>query len=463
MAELESAQPREDDPFFEENFNHCTGRFSTAVTVTARVAALLASIIGLTLVIAVPEILDSNAPLANGNMQLQMEQESNAFPLAAHFIRLELCRRAERLFCYRDSQTVLETVRHAQYTSQTTIADLHVPHPTLAPVSTQLAIPQDVGDSSSTVDKNSEIMRRMWRKFRAAEWNGKPVNIYLNTSIPTVRHATMYSASRFFDIRGDLFYHRRPKIDNKERVSLFSKHFLEKLNVRRSECLQYYEENDALKRYVMLSACALDLTATQAHTGWIRLLAEDDLSHFLGISGQRIEVMVVRGGCEMIEKFDSSWRTSPLIAASHSKPPSGFFFGPRATRRPASTSKRRDFIRRLREGPIMSLYDSYRAILAMYFDEVDDAAMMTLFRRVMGWILLVRTAQSRRVFRAFAVALLPEEEQSDVDHILGTTSEGDPISPLHTSLRDFLLDATKSGTFSLDLGPHLQENFLGHV
>ncbi|KAJ7893006.1 hypothetical protein B0H13DRAFT_2276677 [Mycena leptocephala] len=40
MAELESAQPREDDPFFEENFNHCTGRFSTAVTVTARVAAL---------------------------------------------------------------------------------------------------------------------------------------------------------------------------------------------------------------------------------------------------------------------------------------------------------------------------------------------------------------------------------------------------------------------------------------
>ncbi|KAJ7939192.1 hypothetical protein B0H13DRAFT_1587239 [Mycena leptocephala] len=134
-------------------------------------------------------------------------------------------------------------------------------------------------------------------------------------------------------------------------------------------------------------------------------------------------------------------------------------------RRPASTSKRRDFVRRLREGPVMSLYDSYRAILGMYFDEVEDDELVRLFRRLMGWIFLVRTPQSRRVFRAFAVALLPEEEQSDVDHILywlgsllsGTTSEDDLISPLHTSLRDFLLDATKSGTFAVDLGPYLQE------
>jgi hypothetical protein len=136
-----------------------------------------------------------------------------------------------------------------------------------------------------------------------------------------------------------------------------------------------------------------------------------------------------------------------------------------ATRRPASTSKRKDFVRRLREGPVMSLYDSYRAILGMYFDEGEDPESVRLFRRVMGWIFLVRTPQSRRVFRAFAVALLPEEEQSDVDHILywlgsllsGTTSEDDPISPLHTSLRDFLLDATKSGTFSVDLGLDSQE------
>ncbi|KAJ7939305.1 hypothetical protein B0H13DRAFT_1850604 [Mycena leptocephala] len=134
-----------------------------------------------------------------------------------------------------------------------------------------------------------------------------------------------------------------------------------------------------------------------------------------------------------------------------------------ATRRPTSTSKRRDFVRRLREGLVMSLYDSYRAILAMYFDEREDAELVRLFRRVMGWIFLVRTPQSRRVFRAFAVAY--EEEQSDVDRILywlgsllsGTTSEDDPISPLHTSLRDFLVDATKSGAFSVDLGVDSQE------
>ncbi|KAJ7842474.1 hypothetical protein B0H14DRAFT_3868883 [Mycena olivaceomarginata] len=136
-----------------------------------------------------------------------------------------------------------------------------------------------------------------------------------------------------------------------------------------------------------------------------------------------------------------------------------------ATRRPTSTSKRRDFVRRLREGPVMSLYDSYRAILVMYFDEGEDPQLVRLFRRVMGWIFLVRKPQPRRVFRAFAAALLPEDDQRDVGEILpwlgsllsGTTSDDDPISPLHTSLRDFLLDNKKSGTFCLDLGPHSQE------
>jgi hypothetical protein len=135
-----------------------------------------------------------------------------------------------------------------------------------------------------------------------------------------------------------------------------------------------------------------------------------------------------------------------------------------ATRRPASTFERKKFLRKLREGPVMSLYDLYRTILEMYFDEGKDNALVKLFRRVMGWIFLVRTPQSRRVFRAFAIPLLPEEEQSDVDRILtwlgsllsGTTSD-DPISPLHTSLHDFLLDATNSGPFSVNLGPGSQE------
>ncbi|KAJ7497873.1 hypothetical protein B0H11DRAFT_2384714 [Mycena galericulata] len=134
------------------------------------------------------------------------------------------------------------------------------------------------------------------------------------------------------------------------------------------------------------------------------------------------------------------------------------------TRRPTSTSKRRQFLQRLQKGPVMSLYDTYDAILAMYFDEEEDPETVRLFRRLMGWIFLVRTPQSRRVFRAFAVALVPEEEQ-DLILILdslgsllsGTASEDDPISPLHTSLRDFLLDTTKSGAFSVDLGLDSQE------
>jgi hypothetical protein len=134
------------------------------------------------------------------------------------------------------------------------------------------------------------------------------------------------------------------------------------------------------------------------------------------------------------------------------------------TRRPKSTSKRREFVRRLREGPVLSLYDSYHAILRMYFDE-EDGELVRLFCRLMAWIFLVRTPQSRRVFRAFAAVLLSNEEQSDMDQILywlgsllsGTTLDNDPISPLHTSLRDFLLDTTKSGIFSVDLGPDSQK------
>ena len=112
----------------------------------------------------------------------------------------------------------------------------------------------------------------------------------------------------------------------------------------------------------------------------------------------------------------------------------------------------------------MSLYGSYYAILEMYFGKGDDQ-MVKLFRRVMAWVLLVTTPQSRPVFRAFATALLPHKQQQDADEILswlgsllsGTASEDEPISPLHTPLRDFLLDASQSHAFSIDLGYRSQE------
>ncbi|KAJ7753280.1 quinon protein alcohol dehydrogenase-like superfamily [Mycena olivaceomarginata] len=125
-----------------------------------------------------------------------------------------------------------------------------------------------------------------------------------------------------------------------------------------------------------------------------------------------------------------------------------------ATRRPASASARREFIRKLRTGPVMSLYGSYTAILQMYFYNTDSE-LVKLFRRVMSWVLLVRSPQSLLVFRAFADTLLPTEEQPDVEMILCWLG-GHSYLPTHTSLWDLPLDPDQSGTFSVDLGPSSQ-------
>lgn len=126
---------------------------------------------------------------------------------------------------------------------------------------------------------------------------------------------------------------------------------------------------------------------------------------------------------------------------------------------------RSTFIQRLKKAPGMSLYDSYRVILKMYIDE-DDTELMEQFCRVMAWIFLVRSPQPRQVFRVISATFLTDSNEPDElmeDTILswlgslfsGTTSEDDtPVSPLHTSLRDFLLDPTESGKFHVDLNLH---------
>ena len=136
----------------------------------------------------------------------------------------------------------------------------------------------------------------------------------------------------------------------------------------------------------------------------------------------------------------------------------------KSARGPKLTSVRRDLLRKVREAPGLPLYATYHAILKIHFDE-RNAELMQLFRRVMTWIFLVRSPQPRGVLQAFAAVLLPVDQQSDVDEILAWlgsllsgTMPGDntPISPLHTSLRDFLLDAAASRAFSIDLGHHSQ-------
>ena len=137
----------------------------------------------------------------------------------------------------------------------------------------------------------------------------------------------------------------------------------------------------------------------------------------------------------------------------------------KSKRGPKLMSVRRNLLREVREAPGQPLYATYLTILRIHFDERNDQ-LMQLFRRVMSWVFLVWSPQPRQVLQAFAAVLLTADEQLDVNEILpylgsllSGTIPGDnaPITPLHTSLRDFLLDATKSHAFSIDLGQHLQE------
>jgi len=132
---------------------------------------------------------------------------------------------------------------------------------------------------------------------------------------------------------------------------------------------------------------------------------------------------------------------------------------------PRLSSDRRDFLQRVRKAPGQPLYATYRAILERHFNK-RRVKLLQLFRRVMSWIFLVQSPQPRQVLQAFAAMLLPDDGRSDVDEILawlgsllsGTMPEDNaPIHPLHTSLRDFLLDINASHPFSIDLGRASQE------
>ena len=120
------------------------------------------------------------------------------------------------------------------------------------------------------------------------------------------------------------------------------------------------------------------------------------------------------------------------------------------------TSARNQFIKRLKGGQITSLYGSYHAVLETHVGGDN----IQVFHQVMSWVFTVRTPQTRQVLHEIATALLPEESKSDPDDILtwlgsllsGTTSQNEPISPLHTSLQDFLVDKDHSHEFWVNLG-----------
>ncbi|KAL0957198.1 hypothetical protein HGRIS_003290 [Hohenbuehelia grisea] len=128
------------------------------------------------------------------------------------------------------------------------------------------------------------------------------------------------------------------------------------------------------------------------------------------------------------------------------------------SRRPISDHQA--LVERLAKEP-RSLHTTYNGILNMYFGQ--DVGLLKLFPHVMSWILLLKSPQPREVLHGLADAL--GHNQQNIDKIInwlgallsGTSIDGSPISPLHTSLRDFLVDPAKSRQFYVDLGSHAQE------
>ncbi|KAL0947904.1 hypothetical protein HGRIS_010539 [Hohenbuehelia grisea] len=131
--------------------------------------------------------------------------------------------------------------------------------------------------------------------------------------------------------------------------------------------------------------------------------------------------------------------------------------------RPRSSEAQRKLVNAMRTQKTTSLYGTYRQVLDIYIKH--DENLLRAFRRLMCWIFLVRSPQRRQVFHEFAVVSLPDDDQRDVHEVLswlgsllsGATSDSTPILPLHTSLRDFLVDRSKSDVYCVDIGTRAQQ------
>ncbi|KAL1725188.1 hypothetical protein EV714DRAFT_221839, partial [Schizophyllum commune] len=122
--------------------------------------------------------------------------------------------------------------------------------------------------------------------------------------------------------------------------------------------------------------------------------------------------------------------------------------------RPKTVQLRRGLIERVLQCPGRALYESYRGILEAHLD-VNDEACMSSYRQLLAWIFAVRTPQTKAVLQEIAEGFQSMNHFIDVLNglgslVTGTTTNGyDPIRPLHTSFRDFVLDVKASGVFAI--------------
>ncbi|KAI5892000.1 WD40 repeat-like protein [Schizophyllum commune H4-8] len=122
--------------------------------------------------------------------------------------------------------------------------------------------------------------------------------------------------------------------------------------------------------------------------------------------------------------------------------------------RPKTIQLRHDLVQRVLHSGGRALYESYRGILEAHLD-VDSMACMSSYRQLLACIFAVRTPQTRAVLQEIAAGLQSTNDIMDIlkglgSLLTGTTANGyDPIRPLHTSFRDFVLDAEASGPFAI--------------
>ncbi|TBU26192.1 hypothetical protein BD311DRAFT_808620, partial [Dichomitus squalens] len=109
-------------------------------------------------------------------------------------------------------------------------------------------------------------------------------------------------------------------------------------------------------------------------------------------------------------------------------------------------------------GPF-SLDDLYRSILEQHFD-LDEPVLAERFRSVMAQILCASSPlsiESLDEMRRLATGGKRDEITLVVQYmgpfLSGVSSRTSPIRPLHTSFRDFLTDAARSGEWFVDLAP----------
>ncbi|KAI5892695.1 uncharacterized protein SCHCODRAFT_02298765 [Schizophyllum commune H4-8] len=115
----------------------------------------------------------------------------------------------------------------------------------------------------------------------------------------------------------------------------------------------------------------------------------------------------------------------------------------------------RELMRRIMDNPGQPLYETYRAILEAHFD-TTSAAVIAILRQLLGWVFVMQSPQPYAVFRSIAKVHLANVDDLDFVFLgLGslltgvTPASADPVQPLHTSFRDFILDTTQSQPFSL--------------